>query len=152
MIDMTSPHPSHVKAMRLSAILFVAPFAVAASILEFTRLLPPGAFAVPVLLAAAYLVLRVPARRYRALGYSLSEERLRTVRGVLFRSDTVVPFGRVQHIDVHQGPIERAYGLGTLILHTAGNHNASVRLPGLGHGDALAMREQIRAHVKRETM
>ena len=151
MIDMTSPHPSHVKAMRLSAILFVAPFAVAASILEFTRLLPPGAFAVPVLLAAAYLVLRVPARRYRALGYSLSEERLRTVRGVLFRSDTVVPFGRVQHIDVHQGPIERGYGLATLIVRTAGTHNASVSVPGVAHADALAMREAIREAIRRDT-
>ena len=64
----------------------------------------------------------------------------------------MVPFGRVQHIDVHQGPIERAYGLATLVLHTAGTHNASVALPGLGHDDALAMREDIRAHVKRETM
>ena len=70
------------------------------------------------------------------------------MRGLLFRSDTVVPFGRVQHIDVHQGPLERAYGLGTLVLHTAGTHNASVSLPGLAHGDALAMREDIRARVR----
>jgi uncharacterized protein len=62
------------------------------------------------------------------------------------------PFGRVQHIDVHRGPLERFYGLATLVLHTAGNHNASVALPGLAHEDALAMREEIRAHVKRETM
>ena len=55
-------------------------------------------------------------------------------------------------IDVHQGPLERAYGLGTLVLHTAGNHNASVSLPGISHHDALAMREDIRAHLKRETM
>ena len=74
------------------------------------------------------------------------------VRGLLFRSDTVVPFGRVQHIDVLQGPIERGYGLATLVLHTAGTHNASVTLPGLAHADAAAMREEIRAHVKRETM
>jgi membrane protein YdbS with pleckstrin-like domain len=64
----------------------------------------------------------------------------------------VVPFGLVQHIDVHQGPLERVYGLATLVLHTAGTHNASVSLPGLGHGDAMAMREEIRAHVKHETM
>jgi len=38
------------------------------------------------------------------------------------------------------------------VLHTAGTHNASVSLPGLAHADAVAMREDIRAHVKRETM
>jgi hypothetical protein len=42
--------------------------------------------------------------------------------------------------------------MASLVLHTAGNHNASVSLPGLGHDDALAMREAIRAHVKRDTM
>ena len=40
----------------------------------------------------------------------------------------------------------------SLVVHTAGTHNASVSLPGLAHGDALAMREDIRAHVKRETL
>ena len=82
----------------------------------------------------------------------MGSDRLRVVRGLVFRSDTVVPFGRVQHIDVSQGPVERAYGLGTLVLHTAGNHNASVSLSGLAHADAMAMREEIRAHVKRETL
>ena len=82
----------------------------------------------------------------------MDADRLRVVRGLVFNSDTIVPFGRVQHIDVDQGPLERAFGLGTLILHTAGNHNASISLPGLAHADALAMREEIRAHVKRETM
>ena len=109
-------------------------------------------FLIPVLLLALWLIIRAPLRRYHARGYQMGADRLRVVRGLIFRSDTVVPFGRVQHIDVHQGPIERAYGLATLVLHTAGNHNASVSLPGLGHDDALAMREEIRAHVKRETM
>ena len=113
---------------------------------------PRGAIVVPVLLIALWLIVRVPLRRYQARGYQLGEDRLRVVRGLVFRSDTVVPFGRVQHIDVHQGPLERGYGLATLVLHTAGNHNASVTLPGLGHDDAMAMREAIRAHVKRETL
>jgi membrane protein YdbS with pleckstrin-like domain len=74
------------------------------------------------------------------------------VRGLLFRSDTVVPFGRVQHIDVHQGPLDRFFGIATLTLHTAGNHNASVSLPGLGEPLAREMREEIRAHIRRETL
>jgi membrane protein YdbS with pleckstrin-like domain len=121
-------------------------------VLESADKLPRGALLAPVLLVVLYLVIRVPLRRYQARGYQLGADRLRVVRGLLFRSDTVVPFGRVQHIDVHQGPLERVYGLATLVLHTAGTHNASVSLPGLGHGDAMAMREEIRAHVKHETM
>lgn len=151
MSELTSLHPNHIKAMRLTAILLAVPLTIGALALEIAQILPPGVFLVPVLLAAAFLIIRVPLRRYQARGYRLAEERLQVVRGVIFRSDTVVPFGRVQHIDVHQGPIERHYGIATLTVHTAGTHNASVHLPGLGHEDALAMREEIRAAIRRDT-
>src|SRR5688572_649199 len=131
---LTPLHPNYVKLVRLSTVLFALPFLIGALILEFADQLPRGAFLAPVLLVALYLIIRTPLRRYQARGYEMGADRLRVVRGLIFRSDTVVPFGRVQHIDVHQGPIERAYGLGTLVVHTAGNHNASVSLPGLGHG------------------
>ena len=149
---LTPLHPNYVKVVRLGTLLFALPFLIGALILELVGIFPRGIFLVPVLLLALWLVIRAPLRRYHARGFQMGADRLRVVRGLLFRSDTVVPFGRVQHIDVHQGPLERAYGLGTLVLHTAGTHNASVSLPGLGHADALAMREEIRAHIKRETM
>ena len=149
---LTPLHPNYVKAVRVGTAVFTLPFMIGALMLETAGVLPRGSFVVPVLLLALYAIIRVPLRRYQARGYQMGGDRLRVVRGLIFRSDTVVPFGRVQHIDVHQGPIERGYGLATLILHTAGNHNASVALPGLGHEDALEMREEIRAHVKRETM
>ena len=150
--ELTPLHPNYVKVVRIGTLLFVLPFVVVALVLEFADQLPRGAFLAPVLLLALYLIVRTPLRRYQARGYQMGVDRLRVVRGLIFRSDTVVPFGRVQHIDVHQGPIERGYGLATLVLHTAGNHNASVSLPGLGHDDAMAMREDIRTHVKRETL
>ena len=150
--ELTPLHPNYVKVVRLATLVSALPFVVVALILELAGELPHGAALVPVVLVALWLIIRVPLRRYQARGYQLGADRLRVVRGLLFRKDTVVPFGRVQHIDVHQGPLERGYGLATLVLHTAGTHNASVTLPGLAHADASAMREQIRAHVKRETM
>ena len=148
---LTPLHPNYVKVVRLGTLVAVLPFVVLALIFEFAGKLPHGSFLAPVLLVALYLLIRVPLRRYQGRGYQLGADRLRVVRGLLFHRDTVVPFGRVQHIDVHQGPIERAYGLATLVLYTAGTHNASVSLPGLANADAMAMREDIRAHVKRET-
>ena len=150
--QLTPLHPNYVKVVRLGTLLVTLPFVAAALGFEAAGLLPRGVFLAPAVVVALYLLIRVPLRRYHARGFEMGDDRLRVVRGLIFRSDTVVPFGRVQHIDVHQGPIERAYGLGTLVLHTAGTHNAAVSLPGLGHGDAMAMREEIRAHVKRETM
>ena len=103
-------------------------------------------------LLAALLIIRVPLRRYQARGYDMGTDRLRVVRGIMFHSDTVVPFGRIQHIDVNQGPLQRLYDIATLTVHTAGTHNASVHLPGLANADAMAMREEIRSHIKRETL
>ncbi len=149
---LTPLHPNHVKVTRIVAFLFALPFVIGAIVLEVVDVLPFGVFVVPVVLVAAFLVIRVPLRRYHARGFDMAGDRLRVVRGILFRSDTVVPFGRIQHIDVNQGPLQRAYNIATLTVHTAGTHNASVHLPGLANEDALAMRETIRAHIKRDTM
>ena len=66
----------------------------------------------------------------------------------LFRSDTIVPFVRGQHIDVGQGPVERWFGLSHLVVHTSGTHNSMVTLPGLHADLAAAMRETIRRHIQ----
>jgi hypothetical protein len=154
--ELTRLHPNYTHALRVQAALIAIPFLVAAlvaeAVLRDLAILPPGVIAGPVLLVALALIIRVPTRRYNARGYQIGADRLRVVRGLLWRSDTVVPFGRVQHIDVDQGPLERFFGIATLTLHTAGNHNASVSLPGLGEELAREMREEIRAHIRRESM
>ncbi|MFM7377369.1 MAG: PH domain-containing protein [Erythrobacter sp.] len=153
---LTKLHPNYSHALRVQTTLSSIPFLVGALVLEGAfkgeGLFPSGIIAGPVLLIALALIIRIPMTRYNARGYQISADRLRVVRGLMFRSDTVVPFGRVQHIDVAQGPIERFFGIATLTLHTAGNHNASVALPGLGEELAREMREDIRAHIRRETM
>ncbi|WP_121116100.1 PH domain-containing protein [Croceibacterium ferulae] len=144
---LTPLDPAYVRLVRLLTGIALAVPVIAALALEVAQLLPPGAVAVPVVLAAGWLLLRLPLRRWRARGYSWGTDALRVVRGLWWRRDITVPFGRVQHLDVTQGPLERLFGLGTLVLHTAGNHNSSVALTGLAHGQALAMRDAIRAHV-----
>jgi membrane protein YdbS with pleckstrin-like domain len=154
--ELTRLHPNYATVIRLTTALNCLPFVIAAGVFELVwndkGLWPTGVLIGVVLLIAIALIIRIPARRYSARGYQISADRLRVVRGILFRSDTVVPFSRVQHIDVAQGPIERFFGIATLTLHTAGNHNASVNLPGLGEPLARDMREQIRAHIRRESM
>ena len=153
---LTRLHPNYTHALRVRTVLTAIPFLIAAlvaeTVLREAALFPSGVIAGPVLLIAVLLVIRVPTRRYNARGYQIAADRLRVVRGLLWRSDTVVPFGRVQHIDVDQGPLERFFGIATLTLHTAGNHNASVSLPGLGEELARTMREDIRAHIRRESL
>lgn len=143
--------PAYKSLLRLQLAFAAMILLVAATIAEIAIPGRTGAVWLPALLVIAYALIRVPLRRYNARGYSLVQERLRVVRGVFFRADTIVPFGRVQHIDVGQGPLERAFGLATLTVHTAGTHNASVSLPGLRHQDATDIRDDIRAAIRRDT-
>lgn len=150
--DLTPLDPRHITVNRIVSAIFAAIFVVGAAVLEFARLVSPGVIIVPVALLALYYAWFIPLRKYRRWGYHVSADRLRIVRGYLFYSDTIVPFGRIQHIDVEQGPVQRPFGIATLQVHTAGNHNSTVSLPGLAHADALAMREAIRAHIKRDAL
>ncbi len=152
---LTKLDPAYTTVMRIEGALTVLPFLIAATVLGVVGAFPsPWTWApmiVPVLIALVFVIL-VPLKRYMARGYHMSDDRLRVVKGVMFHADTVVPFSRVQHLDVEQGPLERTFGIARLILHTAGTHNSSVTLPGLAHDTAVAMREDIRAHVKRESL
>ena len=96
--------------------------------------------------------LLLPLRRYRSWSYRFDEDELHIRSGLWTRVHTIVPFGRVQHIDVAQGPIERRFGVGTLILHTAGTRSSAVALPGLVFEEAGRMRDEIRAKIRQDLM
>ena len=104
----------------------------------------------PVAIFAVFMTLLLPHRKYRRWGYDMGEEQLRVLRGFMWRTDTIVPFNRIQHIDVAQGPLQRMFGLSRLIVHTAGTHNSIVTLPGLATADAEAMRETIKTHIRQD--
>ena len=146
--DLLPLDPAYRTVIRIQAALLLLPLLVVAFVLETVSPLPTGLVVGVVLLLKVWLVGIAPSRRFSRWRYTLSSDLLRIVHGYLFRQDTVVPLGRVQHIDVHQGPLMRRWDLATLTVHTAGNHGASVSLPGLKHADALAMRETIRQHIK----
>lgn len=112
--------------------------------------LPFGtASAVALLLAlAAFAIL--PGRRYRAWGWRMDEDELRIASGLMIRSESIVPIGRVQHIDVVRGPLQRSLGLASLILHTAGTRSAAVLLPGLDPGEAERIRDHVRAKIRED--
>nr|WP_246623336.1 PH domain-containing protein [Sphingomonas colocasiae] len=109
---------------------------------------PPGLIAGLVVLALIYPCLIAPGRRYRAWGYRVEADELHLAHGVLTTVLTVVPFVRVQHIDVAQGPIERVFGVSRLMLHTAGTAHSLVVLPGLDSETAERLRDDIRTRIR----
>ncbi len=86
---------------------------------------------------------RWPEIAYRYASYRVDDNGIEIRDGVLWRKVTNVPRSRVQHTDVSQGPLQRKYGLGTLVIHTAGTDHATVELRGLDHGRALAIRDHL---------
>ena len=102
---------------------------------------------VPAVIAVLALIL-APQRIYRHLRYGLTERLLQVVRGWLFHTDTIVPFVRVQHLDVTRGPLDKLFGTATLIVHTAGTRNSIVTVPGLAPDRAAEIRDIIREHVR----
>jgi membrane protein YdbS with pleckstrin-like domain len=82
--------------------------------------------------------------RYRAWGYLEREEDLVVRRGLLFRRLTVVPFGRMQFVDVTAGPVDRLFDLATVQLHTAAAAT-DARIPGLRSADAGRLRDRLAA-------
>jgi uncharacterized protein len=85
---------------------------------------------------------RLVGRRYRSWGYAERDEDLLVRRGVLFARLTVVPYGRMQFIDLTAGPLERAFGLATVRLHTAAAAT-DARIPGLERDEAARLRDRL---------
>ena len=155
-VGMIPLHPDMLIVMRIRTLLVTAALTLAAFVggLGFSGEVPfhPWALAGAVLLIGLFSALVLAPRRHRAWGYAESGDELAVRRGVWVRTRTVVPFGRVQHIDVAQGPIERPFGLATLILHTAGTRGATVALPGLEQAEAERMRDRVRASIRQDLM
>ncbi len=149
-LDPVDPSFRHV--LRISALFNILPIAVGATLLDnfVVRAVdgPYGLLTAIAWLFALTAITTFPARRAQRWGFKIGEGQLRVARGWLFRTDTIVPFVRVQHIDVGQGPIERWFGLSHLVVHTSGTHNSTVTLPGLRADLAAAMREEIRRHIQ----
>lgn len=96
--------------------------------------------AVPLLLMA-WLSWLIP-RQVRAVGYAERDDDLLIRHGIMFRSLVVVPYGRMQYVDVNAGPLARKFGIASVQLHTAAPEtNASI--DGLPPAEAARLRDRL---------
>lgn len=103
------------------------------------------AVAVPAvwLLLALWRLVLIP-RQVRSIGYAEREDDLLIRRGIFFQRTLVVPYGRMQFVDIAAGPVERPLGLCTLKLHTA-SAGTNAEIPGLPASEGARLREQLSA-------
>lgn len=81
-------------------------------------------------------------RQVHAYGYAERNDDLLIRRGVMFRSLVVVPYGRMQFVDVTAGPIDRWCGIAAVKLHTASVHT-DAHIAGLAPAEAARLRDRL---------
>ena len=120
-----------------TAVLAVVGFVV----LAFTQIVAAVIVAAGIVLAGVASLVFV-TRRVRAWGYAEREDDLFVRRGVMFSRMSVIPYGRMQFIDVTAGPVERLFGLATVRMHTAAAAS-DARIPGLAADEAARVRDRL---------
>ncbi|WP_405635641.1 PH domain-containing protein [Streptomyces sp. NBC_00056] len=130
------------KVRRLLLVLWLVPLTVAVGVLL-------GVFAGDVWAAFALLPLAgllwgwpMLGRNWRSWRYAERADDLLISRGVLWREETIVPYGRMQLVEVTSGPLERKFGLASLQLHTAAAATDAT-IPGLTPAEAERLRDRL---------
>lgn len=140
-IEFRPVSPTLAKVRLIAAAISLLIPALAATVLAVT-LTPFLWFAVGGLLAIFLWLLWLIPRQVRALGYATTASDLLVRRGIMFRRLDVVPFGRIQFVDVHEGPVARAVGIASCRLHTA-SASTDASIDGLPAAEANRLREQL---------
>lgn len=81
-------------------------------------------------------------RNTASWGYAEAEDDLLVTGGLMFRRLVAVPYGRMQFVDVQAGPVDRAFGIAAVTLHTASTETAAT-IPGLPSDEATRLRDRL---------
>ncbi len=111
--------------------------------------LPTGSLSIAVGAVILFHDVVLSVWRYRTWRYAVRDHDVLMRFGVFWRTHSAVPRPRIQHVDVTSGLIERAFGLATLKLYTAGTGTADARIPGLTRADAQRLQASL---LERRTM
>ena len=140
--DWRRPSPRLLRLRRVEvAVATAAAAAGAGAGVSFVDPLLAGACAAAILVVGV-VAERFVRRRFESWGYSEQDDDLLVRRGVLFSRLSIVPYGRMQFVDVTAGPLERAFGLATVKMHTAAAAS-DARIPGLEQGEAARLRDRL---------
>jgi membrane protein YdbS with pleckstrin-like domain len=130
------------RALLVAMGVLVALVAVVVSVIAGSAL--AAVVAVVVVLAICAAVFVVIGRNYDSWGYSERGSDLLVTHGVMWRRLVVVPYGRMQLVDVTAGPVERRFGISTVRLHTA-SAGTDARIRGLTAAEATRLRDRLAA-------
>jgi len=83
-------------------------------------------------------------------GYALRQKDIIYKNGLFWRSVATIPFSRIQHCEVKEGPIQRMFGIASLHVYTAGGNSSDIDIPGLNPGRANELKQFVLTKIKSE--
>jgi membrane protein YdbS with pleckstrin-like domain len=143
-VDYLRPSPRLWRARQAQLGVVALPLLVAATVVGALSSVQGAIAAFAVVAVAAGTAGLMLRRRFLSWGYAERDDDLVVQRGVMVRRVSVVPYGRMQFLDVTAGPVERAFGLATVQLHTAAAAT-DARIPGLAAAEAARLRDRLAA-------
>ena len=136
--------PKLVTARRITLCLTLIPVVAVIVVLALIPgIIPAVAIAVAAVSAVGFVwAWWLIGRRVRSYAYCEREDDLLVSSGILFRRLVIVPYGRMQLVDVTAGPIDRGLGVTTVQLHTAAA-TTDASIPGLEPEVAAQLRDRL---------
>ncbi|NEC38337.1 PH domain-containing protein [Streptomyces rubrogriseus] len=134
--------PGLLRLRRLLLVVWLGLLTVAAGVLPALFLDPRWAVLALLPLALTAWGWVMLERNWRSWRYAERADDLLISRGVLWREETVVPYGRMQLVEVTSGPVERHFGLASVQLHTAAAATDAT-IPGLDPAEAERLRDRL---------
>lgn len=143
-------HPSYARVLLGVALAFQIPVFIGLNVLLFAVLVPvaglplfaAGLLFVSILLLFVFLSW-FTFRSARVMRYAVRQHDVIVRSGVFWKKETVQPIRRIQHVEQHQGPVDKHYGLYELKLFSAGTGHFTFRVPGLDGDSASRIRQFI---------
>lgn len=143
-------HPRVIPIWRLSGVFTVLVLTAVSAAIEAVVLAPedialltPGALSLIVGASGLGFAILWPPLRYRHWRWSVHSDRVVIQRGVVWRTRSLIPRVRIQHVDTRSSPLQRWYGLSSLVIYTAGTRGADAEIPGLDAENAERLREEL---------
>lgn len=106
------------------------------------------------LILASLFLLWIPAF-YKSLEYVIDSDSVKMKKGVFWKKRVTVPFTKITNLDVTQGPVQRAFDIGTIHVQTAGAggpEGARAELKLLGVRDLDQVKDTIMERVRGYTI
>lgn len=149
-VEFVRLHPHHARVALGVALCFETAALILATVLLFLVLVPNAglplsiaSFIYVVVLTVLVFVAWLVYKTASVIRYAVRQHDVIVHSGVFWKKETVQPIGRIQHVEQHQGPVDKRFGLYELKLFSAGTGHFTFRIPGLDAAAAARIKQFI---------